>query len=137
MGNRYVREVRQLHQFFQAWFAGEIENTDAGFGRFSQTVADTFTLIGPGGDIKDCATMKAQLRAAHGSGAFQIWIENPQVQALSDTVTLVLYEEWQIRNGVKTARQSSALFRPKADAPNAIEWLHVHETWINEHLSSS
>ncbi len=127
---RCIVEVQELHRFFQVWFAGEVADTDEEFGRFSQTIADTFTIVGPDGGVTDCATIKQALRNAHSAGPFEIWIENPQVRALGDGVMLVLYEEWQIRESNKTARQSSALFRPKPQAPNGVEWLHVHETWI-------
>jgi hypothetical protein len=45
-------------------------------------------------------------------------------------ILLVTYEEWQQSGDQTTARLSTALFRDKPDAPNGLEWLHVHETWL-------
>ena len=43
---------------------------------------------------------------------------------------LLRYQEWQERDGRSTGRLSSAVFRDRHDAPNAVEWLHLHETWL-------
>ena len=128
-----IQEVQELHHFFQQWFAGELPNTEDAFGRFSQTLSPNFTIISPSGEITDRTTMEQLLRNAHGSGTVEIWIEQPQVRELSAGLILVLYEEWQRRDGRKTVRQSSALFRPNPKNPNEVEWLHVHETWIDQH----
>ena len=46
-----------------------------------------------------------------------------------DELALATYEEWQEIDGKINARLSTVLLRAKADAPNGVEWLHVHETW--------
>lgn len=127
-----IQEVHDLHSFFQQWFAGELANTDEAFGRFSQTISPDFTIISPSGAVTDRKTISHVLRNAHGMGVVEIWIEQPQIRELAGGLILVLYEEWQVRDGDKTARQSSALFRPNLQTPNGVEWLHVHETWIKQ-----
>jgi hypothetical protein len=32
--------------------------------------------------------------------------------------------------GESRGRLSTALFRERDDTPNGVEWLHVHEVWI-------
>lgn len=41
------------------------------------------------------------------------------------------YEEWQDTGQGERGRISSVLFRRRERAPNGVEWLHVHETWIS------
>ncbi len=136
MNENCIREIEELHAFFQAWFAGELDNNDAEFGRFSQTISPAFTIIGPNGSITDHDGIVAALRSAHGAGPFEIWIENASAKPLSAGQWLALYEEWQIREGTKSVRQSSAIFEEHADAPNGLIWRHVHETWINTNVSA-
>lgn len=126
-----VREIEELHAFFQAWFAGELANTGANFGRFSSVTHADFTIIGPNGQVTDRATIVDVLRQAHGAGAFEIWVENATVQSMGADHYLALYEEWQIRDGTKTSRQSSAIFVADEGTPNGVAWRHVHETWVN------
>ena len=33
-------------------------------------------------------------------------------------------------DGTITGRVSTAVFRERADTPNGLAWLHVHETWL-------
>lgn len=131
-----IREIEELHAFFQAWFAGELPKDEANFGRFSQTISPNFTIIGPNGSITDHDGITAVLRSAHGAGPFEIWIENASAKPLGSGLWLALYEEWQIRLGVKSVRQSSAIFEERADAPNGLVWRHVHETWINTNVEA-
>jgi|AntRauTorcE11897_2_1112592.scaffolds.fasta_scaffold197570_1 hypothetical protein len=53
---------------------------------------------------------------------------------LSDDLGLMRYEEWQENNTHTDARGrlSSALFRRLLQAPNHVQWLYIHEGWINE-----
>ncbi|MFX0092506.1 MAG: hypothetical protein ACFFBD_12150 [Candidatus Hodarchaeota archaeon] len=45
---------------------------------------------------------------------------------------MTTYEEWQEIDGQTIARLSTALFRKCFDAPNGVEWLHAHETWLQD-----
>lgn len=124
-----IQEVKELHQFFQDWFCGTLPNTDAAFARFADTIHPDFSIVGPDGNVTQQTALTGALRGAHSAGEFKIWVENAQAKAVGGGLTLVMYEEWQIRNGEQTVRQSSVLFRPKPNTPNGVEWLHVHETW--------
>ena len=126
-------EVADLHRFFEDWFTARIENSQENFARFSGVIADGFEMISPDGRTTDRNSLMSRLRSARGTyrdGSFRIWIENCRTRPLNDNLHLVLYEEWQERDGRSTGRLSSAVFRDRHDAPNAVEWLHLHETWL-------
>jgi hypothetical protein len=127
----YSREIVDLHQFFEDWFSGKLDLTDANFRRFESVIADGFALIDPGGVITERETLIPRLRAAHNTRPnVRVWIENIRLHHYVGDILLVTYEEWQESGDQTTARLSTALFRDKPDAPNGLEWLHVHETWL-------
>ena len=131
MTDAYIQEVIDLHQFFEDWFQGKLPNTEEAFARCPSTMSPDFTIVSPDGIVTPKDKLLIGIKAMHGKvPAFRLWVENLNSRRLSADVQLVTYEEWQERNGVTTARVSTALFRPNAALPNSAEWLHVHETWI-------
>jgi len=133
MTDIYTNEIRELHQFFEDWFSAKLDKTRDVFSRFTNTVAEEFALISPGGTLTKREPLLKSLYAAHNTRHnFRIWIENVQVRYQTGDIALVIYEEWQEVGGETTARQSSALFKSQSNTPNGIAWLHVHETWLPE-----
>ena len=137
MAQNCEKEVLELHQFFQEWFNGTLENTEAAFERFDSVMADDFEIINPEGQKSSRAGIIARLQAAHGFQAnatppMRIWIENLHSRPLPGGDQLVTYEEWQETGGITRGRLSSALFSSSADTPNGVQWHHVHETWLRE-----
>ncbi len=122
-------EVVELHQFFEDWFNGQIGADD--FDRFSGVLAQDFTMIGPDGRLTHSQPLLEALGEAGGSkNGLQIWIENTVVLTRSGDLTLAVYEECQDLQGKKNRRRSTVLFRDKPVNPNGLEWIHVHETWL-------
>ena len=128
-------EVEQLHAFFEGWFTGRLEPTDEAFARFESVLADGFEIVSPRGTRTERAALLAGLRSAHRMhpDGFRIWIEDVRARALEGGLTLATYEEWQEQpGGPPRGRLSSAVLRARADTPNGLEWVHVHETWLDE-----
>jgi hypothetical protein len=130
-----LKEVIELHRFFEEWFNGVLAATEQEFARLKMALGNGFLLISPAGLRNERESLVDGLRAAHGSHRldahpFKIWIKNPNFRSVAADVAIVTYEEWQEIDGRTTARLSSALFRRKANNPNDVEWLHVHETWL-------
>ncbi len=124
-------EVAGLHRFFVGWMTGAVARDATTFARFTDVVADGFALIGPGGTVSEREPLIAELEAAHGGRpAFDIWIVDCRRRWTADDLCLITYEEWQRIGETKTGRLATALFRRRATAPNGVEWLHVHETWL-------
>lgn len=125
------REVIDLHAFFQDWFQGDLPATDQAFERFSAALAPGFEFVTTSGGVRTRDETLAGVRGAHASDAeTRIWTKNERVTPLADGLHLVVYEEWQVRAGEERARISTAIMRENEEAPGGLEWLHVHETWI-------
>jgi len=133
-------EVLDLHQFFVEWLTGAFPRTEESFARFSDGMAEGFVFINPSGVLSEKAVMVRDGEAAHGvhkDTGFRIWIEDIQCRPLADDLCLATYKEWQEISGLINGRLSTALFRSREGAPNGVEWLHVHETWLLGHEGAS
>ena len=115
-------EIEELHRFFERWLGGE-END---FSRCDRALAHDFTMVGPGGEVRSREALVKGLLDAHGKRPVAIEIRNFEMRELANELALARYEEWQDDRG----RVSTALFRVRGDAPNGIEWVTVHETWL-------
>jgi len=135
--DRFAREVIDLHIFFEDWFGGYCENSEQVFAeRLLDRMHGDFNIILPGGMMIYGAHFWPEFRKLYGSNPdFHISIRAVQQQPLAgDSVYLVNYQEWQ-RNALQSTpknngRLSSAVFVEDSDAPNGINWFHVHETWL-------
>lgn len=124
-------EIRELHEFFEDWFGGRLANDDASFSRVASALAADFELISPRGVRDDRDRILAQIRGAHGKrSSLTISVEDLRARACHDDVCLVTYEERHRTPESVTRRISSAWFRRRADAPRGVEWVHLHETWL-------
>lgn len=136
MEDRCREEVRELHTFFEDWFTAKVEPSEQVYARFVDVLSEGFQIVSPSGGISARTELIEQLRAAHGSrstGTFRIWTEHFRGKRLDGGFFLANYEEWQEVEENTRGRLSSALFQrvpDGPDAPNGVQWLHVHETWL-------
>ena len=131
-GTACAREIKELHDFFQAWLEGSLPPTDAAFARFAQATAAGFTLIGPDGSVTRRDETAAWIRAAHGTRrGFKLWTDEHTLRAAGEDWALCTYREWQTRDGATTVRISTALLVADSTAPAGLSWVHVHETWMS------
>ena len=140
MEKKCKAKVLELHQFFVEWLTGALPRTEESFARFSDGMAEGFVFINPSGVLSEKAAMVKDGEAAHGvhkERGFRVWIEDIQCRPLADDLCLATHKEWQEISGLINGRLSTALFRSREGAPNGVEWLHVHETWLLGHEGSS
>lgn len=135
MTNQCEKEIVELHRFFEEWFMARLADSGAAFSRFAGVMADGFIMISPEGTVTERAELLEGLRFAHGAyasaGSISIRVANIRERHYSDGLCLMTYEEWQDKGNGEQGRLSSALFRRRLGAPNDVEWLHVHETWMH------
>ena len=125
------KEIPELHEFFQEWFAGRLPANEDAFARFARAMGADFQMITPEGERIERGTLLDGLRKAHGSQPdCLIWVEKVSSRQLAKDLCLVTYEEWQGSGDDARGRLSSALLRRAANAPRAVEWLHLHEVWL-------
>jgi len=135
MRERCEAEVIGLHRFLEQWFSGALPATEQEVERFKSVMAEGFAIISPRGVSTGREEMIAELERAHGSLAdadkgFRIWVADVHLRHDLGDAALVTYAEYQELSGETTGRRTSALFRRKIDAPNGVEWVHMHETWL-------
>ena len=124
-------EVERLHQFFQDWFNGQLEQSDSGLAPFANALAEDFHMVTPKGQVVDRAGTLETVREFYGSWHDdRIWIENFIFRCQCGQVAVANYEEWQNIAGNVTRRISTAIFQVPVGGDGHLHWLHVHETLL-------
>ena len=121
---RAAAEIEAVHDFFDAWFRGELD--DAAFDRFADALDDDFHIVGPNGRRMDRSRTLDLVRAGKASGHRAITVRNIALLWHHGDVIAMGYEDWQGERG----RLSSAVFRDDRQAPGGLRWMLVHETWL-------
>jgi hypothetical protein len=131
--DRCATEVDELHAFFELWFTGALPGTRAELARFADVLAEGFELVQPSGLTRSRTGIVRDVLDAHGTHA-EVTIETSAFEPRydGDGVCLGTYEEWQTVGDDRTGRVASALFRRAPGTPNGVEWVHLHETWLEE-----
>jgi hypothetical protein len=125
------REIEGMHAFFEQWLPGQLPDTEAAFARVEGVLAPDFALVDPAGHEADRATMAAALRGLWNTRPqVHIWIEEFRLLLDAPPLLVARYEEWQEGSAGNTVRVSTAIFRADPAAPNGVQWVRVHETWV-------
>ena len=135
MQTPYEKEIHELHDFFQAWFRGDLPDTDEAFARFAAVMAESMVHINPGGTVAERPALVEAIRKGYGGwqGRGEGWkIEIRDVQLRQDlgNALVVTYQEWQFLGEQTRARLTTVVLGKRQDTPNGLEWLHVHEVWM-------
>ncbi len=120
----FETEVRDLHAFFERWFAGTAEPSEL---ERLDVLDETFQMIGPDGHLHAVDQVRSTIEDAYGRRTLQIAIRNVSVHPVAP---VGMYEEWQTIDGRKTGRISSAVMMSDPSAPNGLRWMHLQETWL-------
>ena len=139
MSQRCVKEVEELHQFFQDWFNGVLPASEQAFARVQAALAEDFEIVGPDGRHTQRAQLLPALRAARpakarpsSQQALKIRVKKVHARKLGSDLWLVSYEEWHERGQERKGRTSTAILQVSATAPGGFLWQHVHETWLKD-----
>ncbi len=92
-------EVRELHQFFQGWYRGNLDNAD--FQRFAGVMGEGFEIILPDAAILPRQRIVDAVHSQKGSDRqAELWIDNVRVVHETEAFIIATYEEWQGRAGL-------------------------------------
>ena len=129
--NRVEAEIVGLHRFLEDWFTAAVPNSSETFARLAQAWSAPLLLISPTNEFLSASTVLQTTMAQYGAfPGLKIGIRNLQVTAECDSaVAIALYEEWHIEQGQSSdVRLCSAAFVEDSSRPNAVRWVHVHES---------
>jgi len=130
---RSVREIEDLHQFFEDWLSGELPNTGEAFRRLDRALVPEFRLVHPSGEWRRREDILTGLRQAHGSRpGLTIEIRDVRLREAGEDLVAATYDEWQRSKEEEDGRRSTVVFRRTPEASTGLRWLHVHETWLSE-----
>ncbi|MBT8214804.1 MAG: DUF4440 domain-containing protein [Acidimicrobiia bacterium] len=125
----WVREVEELHAFFDAWFRGAADSME----RMEAVLASSFTIVGPHGTTMDRDETIEAVRTAFGrSGTLRIRTSDHHLISSTSELVVARYTETHELPVGGNRRLSTVIFRPDEHAPNGLTWLSVHETWIEQ-----
>lgn len=121
-------EIRELHDFFQAYFLGETDD----IARVQDALAPGFTMIGPRGDVRDRTAVIDQIVAGYAhTNSLTIEIQEPTfVHQDGDTVVSRYVEVHRLRDG-SNRRIATVVFNIDPTGPNGVRWLLVQETFVD------
>ncbi len=128
MSDPWETEIRGLHTFFEAWYRGDIPNSDAAFRRVADTLTPTFTLITSSGFAVDRDQLLPMLRSEYGAHPDLVMsVRHPQLKLRTEEVVLATYEEHGTTGGKTRATLITAVLRRDPAQPNGLAWVHIHE----------
>lgn len=128
------KEIVDLHQFFQDWMTGTIEQNRENFNRVTETIGKGFYLVTPSGElIQRMQILDSIYKGSRSRADFRMWIENTKIRHTLGDVTVATYEEWQEWTATAkiTARLTTVVFTQSSNAVNGVLWQAVHETWLS------
>ncbi len=123
-----------MHEVIADWTTGVAANTDESFGQFAGALAPGFMIINPDGVAEGRETVVSRFRGLHGARAgrdFRIEIHEPAVrQETTDAALVTYHEHWFEGAEERSVIIATALLQPEPEAPGALAWHHLHETWL-------
>ena len=130
ISHRADREVRELHAFFQAWFTGRVPKSRECFARVELAWPTHFTMVTPQRVRMESAALLDSTFEQHGKyPGLNIRIEKLCVMHSPNSgVAVAVYEEWHMDESENEGRLCSATLVNQPEAPNGVQWLHIHES---------
>ena len=125
------KEIHELHQFFESWYQGKIENSEQSFSRLADVLAAEFALITPDGHVVERKQLLDLMRAEYATKPrIRIWVEDCQLGFSDQNVYLVIYEAHGIDKGRKRISLITAVLRKNHKRENGLEWMHISEVGL-------
>lgn len=127
------REIRRAHMMLEDWFGGIREEIDA----IEAVLGESFTTVGSEGTVRnrtDSLEALREDREAYVQSSPTVLVEVDEItHHLELHGTHMLTFEKRIRvDGEWEARRCSLWLRETDQSPTGLQWLHLHETPIQE-----
>ncbi len=124
------REIRELHEFLQAWLKGSVTQSENEFRRLRDALARDFLVIHPSGRTDGRSGVLEAFHKAYGSKdpSYAMDISNICARAVAERLCVMGYEE-RHRGEPGRARICTAVFR-RRESDGRVEWIHLHETLL-------
>lgn len=128
-----ANEAADLEAFLEEWIRGDHDSDDA-LERFAAVLAEGFHIVPiPGYPVLDRAGLLGYMLQQRGTDPETVrWVENVRIGYVGEGVVVAFYDEWQVRDGERKGSVISATFVEAPDAPNGVQFAHLHETPIDE-----
>jgi hypothetical protein len=125
------KEITELHQFFESWYRGELENTEPSFSRLADVLAAEFALVTPDGHVVERQQLLDLMRTEYATKPeIKIWIENCRLRFSDQNVFIVIYEEHGIDKNRKRVSLITAVLQKNQQQVNGLEWVHISEVHL-------
>ena len=122
----WLREVTELHDYFEAYFLGEV----AGLDRVEAALAPDFTMVGPGGTTSSRPETITMIASGHAhTNSLKMTITEPDLLFEDDASLVAAYVENQQWADASNQRLTTVVFTKDDSAPNGLLWRRIHETW--------
>lgn len=117
-----------MERFLEEWISGWLDPSEQALARFGGVLAPSFHIVGPTGAVLDATELREYMRRQHGTDPETTrWVENSRLAHADPGLAVVIFDEWQVRDGQRKGSVVSAIFRAMTDAPNGVQWIHIHE----------
>jgi len=126
MTDTAINEVVRLHEFFEAWYAGEPGRS---IDEFTDALDDLFSIVTPNGSVMSRDEIAEAVAGGFQKRPVEITVENFHVTEVG-TAVVCRYDEVQTSNGSQTRRVSTAVLERDSETPGGLRWITVHETWV-------
>ena len=125
------KEITELHQFFESWYRGKIENSEQSFSRMADVLAAEFALVTPDGHVVEREQLLDLMRTEYATKPeIRIWVENCRLRFSDQNVFIAIYEEHGINNNRERVSLITAVLRENQQQLNGLEWVHLSEVHL-------
>ena len=125
------KEITELHQFFESWYRGNIENTERTFSGLADVLAAEFAFVTPDGHVVERQQLLDLMRSEYATKPeIKIWIANCRLRFSDQNVFIAIYEEHGIDKNRKRVSLITAVLQKNQQQVNGLEWVHISEVHI-------
>lgn len=117
----------EVEELLERWIRGTADESE--LDRLSGVLAEDFRIVADTDQVLTASELVDYLCDQRGKDpATRRWVENLRLADSDPRATVVVYDEWQIRDGKRIGNLVRVVFGEAPDAPNGVRLLHVQET---------